>query len=133
MTQNIYDNEAFFRGYGRLPRSVDGLDGAPEWPALRSLLPDMSQTSWLSGRGLKVLNLGCGYGWFCRWARQKRAAHVLRIDVPQRMLEQAREATHDAAITYARADLECLELPPAPSTWSSVHWHCTTWRTSADS
>jgi len=33
MTQNIYDNEEFFAGYSRLRRSVEGLDGAPEWPA----------------------------------------------------------------------------------------------------
>ena len=39
MTQNIYDNPEFFEGYGRLPRSVEGLEGAPEWPALRVLLP----------------------------------------------------------------------------------------------
>ena len=41
MTQNIYDDEQFFEGYSRLPRSVEGLDGAPEWPALRALLPDL--------------------------------------------------------------------------------------------
>jgi hypothetical protein len=34
MTQNIYDNEEFFAGYSRLPRSVEGLDGAPEWFAI---------------------------------------------------------------------------------------------------
>ena len=34
MTQNIYDDEDFFREYSRLPRSVAGLDAAPEWPAL---------------------------------------------------------------------------------------------------
>src|SRR6267378_1634585 len=28
MTQNIYDDETFFEGYARLPRSVAGLDGA---------------------------------------------------------------------------------------------------------
>ncbi|MBF3542891.1 SAM-dependent methyltransferase, partial [Burkholderia pseudomallei] len=33
MTQNIYDDPDFFEGYGQLPRSRDGLDGAPEWPS----------------------------------------------------------------------------------------------------
>ena len=66
MTQNIYDNDEFFAGYGQLPRSVEGLDGAPEWPALRAMLPDL--------HGLKVLDLGCGFGWFCRWAREQGAA-----------------------------------------------------------
>jgi SAM-dependent methyltransferase len=104
MTQNIYDHEEFFEAYSRLRRSVEGLDGAPEWPALRALLPEL--------RGLKVLDLGCGFGWFCRWARQQGAAHALGIDVSERMLARARAATQDTAITYTRADMEHLELPP---------------------
>jgi ubiquinone/menaquinone biosynthesis C-methylase UbiE len=104
MTQNIYDDEEFFAGYSRLRRSVEGLDGAPEWPALRALLPNLS--------GLKVLDLGCGFGWFCRWARQQGAAAVVGIDVSEKMLTRGRDATSDPAITYIRADLEHLELPP---------------------
>src|SRR5437764_451344 len=104
MTQNIYDNDKFFAGYGQLPRSVDGLDGAPEWPALRAMLPDL--------HGLKVLDLGCGFGWFCHWAREQGAAQVLGIDVSEKMLARARATTQDAAITYSRADMEQLELPP---------------------
>jgi hypothetical protein len=41
MTQNICDDEDFFWEYSRLPRSVAGLDAAPEWPALQALLPDL--------------------------------------------------------------------------------------------
>lgn len=103
MTQNIYDNAEFFEGYSRLPRSVEGLDGAPEWPALRALLPDL--------RGATVLDLGCGFGWFCRWARQHGAAHVTGMDVSEKMLARARAAGDDAAITYIKADMEGLELP----------------------
>src|ERR1700689_3875022 len=58
MTQNIYDNPEFFAGYSQLGRSVDGLDGAAEWPALRAMLPAME--------GINVVDLGCGFGWFCR-------------------------------------------------------------------
>jgi SAM-dependent methyltransferase len=104
MTQNIYDDEAFFAGYSRLPRSVHGLDGAPEWPALRALLPGL--------QGRKVLDLGCGFGWFCRWAREEGAAHVLGIDVSGKMLARARAAGRDPAIFYVRADLEQLALRP---------------------
>lgn len=104
-TQNIYDNPEFFAGYSRLGRSIEGLTGAAEWPALRSLLPDL--------RGLRVVDLGCGFGWFCRWAREQGAAKVLGIDVSERMLARARAATADAAITYTRADMEGLDLPEA--------------------
>jgi ubiquinone/menaquinone biosynthesis C-methylase UbiE len=103
MTQNIYDNEEFFAGYSRLRRSIVGLDGAPEWPALRALLPDL--------RGRRVLDLGCGFGWFCRWAREQGADHVLGIDISEKMLARARATTQDGAITYTRADMEQLELP----------------------
>src|SRR3974377_2368260 len=105
MTQNIYDNPEFFEGYSRLGRSVEGLAGAPEWPSLRALLPDM--------RGLRVVDLGCGFGWFCRWAREQGAAQALGIDVSERMFTRARVTTSDGAITYERADLERLELPEA--------------------
>ena len=104
MTQNIYDDDGFFAGYSQLPRSVEGLDAAPEWPALRALFPDL--------RGRAVLDLGCGFGWFCRWARGQGASRILGIDVSEKMLTRARDTTEDTAITYARADMENLALPP---------------------
>ncbi len=103
MTQNIYDDETFFAGYSQLGRSVAGLDGAAEWPALRALLPDM--------RGARVLDLGCGFGWFCRWAAEAGATRVLGLDISENMLARARATTTDAAISYARADLERPDLP----------------------
>jgi SAM-dependent methyltransferase len=103
MTQNIYDDDDFFQEYSRLPRSVEGLDAAPEWPALRALLPSLD--------GLRVVDLGCGFGWFCRWAREQRAAAVLGIDASAKMLARASGATGDPSITYTRADMEGLELP----------------------
>ena len=105
MTQNIYDNPDFFAGYSNLGRSVHGLDGAAEWPALRAMLPDM--------RGLRVVDLGCGFGWFCRWARESGAASVLGLDVSEKMLDRARADTADTAVEYARADLERLALDEA--------------------
>jgi len=103
MTQNIYDDAGFFAGYSQLPRSVYGLDGAPEWPALRALLPDL--------RERRVLDLGCGFGWFCRDARAQGAAQVRGIDVSERMLERARRETADVHVSYERADLETVTLP----------------------
>ncbi|QCI67475.1 class I SAM-dependent methyltransferase [Phreatobacter stygius] len=104
MTQNIYDQPTFFEGYSRLPRSVEGLDAAPEWPALRALLPNLA--------GASVLDLGCGFGWFCRAAREMGAGKVLGIDVSENMLARARAATVDGAISYAKGDLEQVVLQP---------------------
>lgn len=117
MAQNIYDNEAFFVGYSQLPRSIEGLDGAPEWPSLRALLPELA--------GRRVLDLGCGFGWFSRWARAQGAAEILGVDLSERMLTRAKAETRDAAISYVKADLE--KFSAAPETfdlaYSSLAFH----------
>lgn len=103
MSQNIYDNPGFFEGYAQLPRSRQGLAGAPEWPALQAMLPPLD--------GKRVLDLGSGYGWFCRVAREQGAAEVLGIDLSARMLARAAELTRDEGIHYRQGDLNGLELP----------------------
>jgi len=102
MAQNIYDNPAFFEGYAQLPRSVQGLDGAPEWPALKAMLPELREKS--------VIDLGCGYGWFCRVARERGATQVTGVDISEKMLARAAELTDDAVIHYQRSSLESLVL-----------------------
>lgn len=117
MAQNIYDDPDFFAGYSQLPRSIDGLAGAPEWPALRALLPDL--------QGHDVLDLGCGYGWFSRWAAEHGASSVLGLDLSEMMLQRAIEAGHHECITYQREDLEHVQLPIARFTlaFSSLAFH----------
>lgn len=102
MAQNIYDNPDFFAGYSQLPRQVDGLAAAPEWPALRAMLPDL--------KGRRVVDLGCGFGWFARWARGAGAADVLGLDLSEAMIARARADTADEAIGYAIADLDTVDL-----------------------
>lgn len=117
MAQNIYDTPEFFDAYRQLDRQVRGLDGAPEWPALRALLPDI--------RGKRVIDLGCGFGWFARWAMGQGAAGVLGVDLSEAMLSRARAETADPGVLYLRADLESLELPEAAFdlAYSSLAFH----------
>lgn len=117
MSQNAYDKPDFFEGYSRLGRSVHGLQGAPEWPVLQSMLPDIN--------GLRVVDLGCGFGWFCRWVREAGAADVLGIDLSEKMLTRAQADTADPAVTYQRADLENLQLPEGglDLVYSSLAFH----------
>ncbi|WP_043622529.1 bifunctional 2-polyprenyl-6-hydroxyphenol methylase/3-demethylubiquinol 3-O-methyltransferase UbiG [Ensifer sp. ZNC0028] len=117
MAQNIYDRPEFFEGYSQLGRSVHGLAGAAEWPAIRALLPDLS--------GNRVVDLGCGYGWFSRYAREAGAAHVLGLDLSEKMIARAKADTSDAAIDYRIADLDQLDLPEASFdfAYSSLAFH----------
>lgn len=103
MTQNIYDDPAFFAGYATLDRSIKGLDGAPEWAKVQAMLPPLA--------GKQVLDLGCGYGWFCRYARDAGAAKTVGLDVSTLMLAKAREMTEGAGIEYRQEDLSTLQLP----------------------
>jgi ubiquinone/menaquinone biosynthesis C-methylase UbiE len=105
MPRNIYDDPAFFAGYSQLRRSREGLTGAPEWPALRRLLPALE--------GTRVLDLGCGFGAFARWAREMGAVSVLGVDRSKNMLARARAQTQDPEIAYCLADIEHLALPAA--------------------
>lgn len=105
MAQNIYDKPEFFGEYSQMQRSVHGLDGASEWPAVRALLPDLT--------GKRVVDLGCGFGWFSRLAMAEGAASVLGLDISEKMIARARAETTDAAITYEIADLDHLKLTEA--------------------
>ncbi|EWY38346.1 SAM-dependent methyltransferase [Skermanella stibiiresistens SB22] len=103
MARNVYDDPDFFNGYSQLPRQVRGLDGAPEWAAIRAMLPDL--------KGKRVADLGCGFGWASRWMRGQGAASVVGIDLSRNMIARARADTADAGIDYRVADLETLDLP----------------------
>jgi SAM-dependent methyltransferase len=81
MAQNVYNFPAFFAAYATLRRSQEGLAGAPEWPDLQSMVGSVA--------GDKVLDLGCGYGWFCRWAAENGAREALGLDVSRKMIKRA--------------------------------------------
>ncbi|WP_296520051.1 bifunctional 2-polyprenyl-6-hydroxyphenol methylase/3-demethylubiquinol 3-O-methyltransferase UbiG [Rhodoplanes sp.] len=100
--QNIYDDPVFFESYERLRRNGTGLNDALEQPALWSLLPPLG--------GLRVLDLGCGFGDFARKARAAGARAVLGLDVSEKMLARARALTDDPSITYRQGSIERLDL-----------------------
>lgn len=103
MKENRYDDEQFFKKYSEMPRSREGLSGAGEWYALRQILPDFQEK--------RVLDLGCGYGWHCKYAADHGAVSVLGTDISHRMLETARQKNSDPGITYQCAAMEDLDFP----------------------
>lgn len=103
MKQNKYDDSAFFAAYKEMPRSIGGLGAAGEWHEFKALLPDL--------QGKSVLDLGCGFGWHCRYAREQHAVEVVGVDISAKMLESARVQTDDPAITYLQAPIEDIDFP----------------------
>ena len=103
MKENRYDDQEFFEKYSHMSRSEKGLAGAGEWPVLQAMLPDFTQK--------QVLDLGCGYGWHCRYAMEKGAASVLGIDLSEKMLDQARKINQPAGVEYLRCALEDYAYP----------------------
>ncbi|KAK0712395.1 S-adenosyl-L-methionine-dependent methyltransferase, partial [Lasiosphaeria miniovina] len=101
MPQNIYDTPGFFTNYSKLLRSREGLQGAPEWPRLQSFFPDLG--------GARVLDLGCGFGWYSRWMHDHGAVEVRAVDLSENMLGQARlmtDAGQYRGVMFERADLD---------------------------
>jgi SAM-dependent methyltransferase len=85
MAQNIYDSPSFFAQYAAMPRSQHGLSESPEWPVLQLMIGSVARNS--------VLDLGCGYGWYCRWAAEQGASSVKGVDISAMMIQRARELT----------------------------------------
>lgn len=102
---NPYDDPAFFAAYAQMTRSRQGLDGAGEWLQLKQLLPDVT--------GMDVLDLGCGYGWHCRYVADSGARSVLGLDQSARMLAEASVRNAHERIVYRQCSLQDYDYPPA--------------------
>lgn len=102
MKQNKYDDPGFFGKYSEMPRSIGGLNAAGEWPVLRTMLPAL--------RNKKVLDLGCGFGWHCKYAREQQARSVVGVDLSEKMLAYAIENNNDSAIEYRRLAIEDINF-----------------------
>lgn len=102
MKENKYDDPSFFDKYSQMPRSVGGLNAAGEWHVLRGMIPAL--------KNKRVLDLGCGFGWHCRYAREQGAKFVTGVDISARMLERARNFTQDEAIEYRQQAIEDIDF-----------------------
>jgi 2-polyprenyl-3-methyl-5-hydroxy-6-metoxy-1,4-benzoquinol methylase len=103
MKENKYDTPSFFEQYGKMLRSEKGLEGAGEWHTFQKMLPDLTSKD--------IIDLGCGFGWHCRFAIEQGAKSVTGIDLSEKMLEKAKEINQLNGITYIRKALEDLDYP----------------------
>lgn len=103
MKQNKYDDPAFFSAYEQMTRSVNGLEGAGEWHILKELIPELKDKT--------VLDLGCGFGWHCRYAGEQQANFVVGVDISEKMIQRAIEMTKDLSISYIHSSIEDIDFP----------------------
>ena len=108
--RNEYEDEAFFQQYAQMSRSREGLSAAGEWHQLRPLFPPLE--------GKSVLDLGCGYGWHCKFAAEQGARQVLGIDLSRKMIEEARRRNSGAGIRYQVCGIGEYAYPEAA--WDCV-------------
>lgn len=102
MKQNKYDDSIFFDKYSNMERSKNGLEGAGEWHELRKMLPYL--------RDKRVLDLGCGFGWHCRYAVENGARSVIGVDISQKMLSAAKSKTDSEKIQYLCMPIEDIDF-----------------------
>ena len=103
MKQNKYDDDTFFNKYSNMDRSKNGLEGAGEWHELKNMLPDFKDK--------RVLDLGCGFGWHCRYAVENGARSVIGIDISQKILSEAKSKTKCGNIEYICMPIEDIDFP----------------------
>ncbi len=114
-SQNIFDDEVFFEGYREL-REGANFNDLLEQPAMDALLDDVS--------GLRILDIGCGYGRNCA-SFAKNARSVVGIDISRKMLNVAEKENSASNIRYIQmdmADLSSLE-GPFDLIYSSLAFH----------
>jgi SAM-dependent methyltransferase len=98
MKQNIYDMQEFFEGYMNLRKGEQGLNGVLEQPTLRSLLPNL--------QGMRILDLGCGFGGFAAYALERGASSFVWVDISARMISEARALIKDERATFVNQAVE---------------------------
>jgi len=103
MKQNKYDDDVFFNKYSNMSRSKNGLEGAGEWHELKKMMPNFKDK--------RVLDLGCGFGWHCRYAVENGAKSVIGIDISQKMLSEAKNKTKYGNIEYICMPIEDIDFP----------------------
>lgn len=57
------------------------------------------------------MDLGCGFGWHCRYAVENGARSVIGIDISQKMLSEAKSKTKCGNIEYICMPIEDIDFP----------------------
>lgn len=111
MSQNIYDRQDFFTAYSEIiDRSGHkDLDTDLLWKRLRTLLPPPAVIN-----NAHILDVGCGSGWFARWAVDHGAASVTAVDISRNMIAKAHTLNGDNDVYKAKIAYRIVDLDADP-------------------
>lgn len=102
--QNIYDDPVFFEGYRDLRARPVTLNAAIEHGAMEALMPPALD-------GIRVLDIGCGFGDLCVRLRSLGVGSVLGLDASRRMIEEAKARIRDDNIRLVHQPIETFIFP----------------------
>ena len=97
----VYDQPIFFEKYCLYRTQPCSPNNQLEQPTIKSLLPSL--------RGKTVLDIGCGFGDFCRYAAEQEASHVLGIDPSLNMYKMACSKNPGNQVSYKNIAVEYFE------------------------
>lgn len=95
---NVYDNLVFFRKYLEYRKNPNCLNNATEQEIVRSIIPNLV--------GKTILDVGSGFGEFCKYASCKGANLVIGIDSSKMMYQYAKKNNSGDNIRYINSSFE---------------------------
>ena len=99
--QNVFDNSEFFEKYKQLREKEINLNELLEQPAMAKLLPNLE--------GMRVLDLGCGYGHNCVDFINRGAEKVVGVDISEKMLSVAKKEAVSENIEYINMSMTDID------------------------
>ena len=100
-SQNIYDNEHFYKEYREMREQNLNANELIEIPIMKSMLPDL--------KGKRILDLGCGNGAMSKYFIEQGASYVLALDISENMITEAKEKNNNPNITYDVLGMEKID------------------------
>lgn len=101
------DEQDVYRNWGKLSKRFDHVFFGPNTSYYERIFDDLVRTGLESGGEKRVLEIGCGTGWYSDRIASFGAASVLGIDISPKRLEQARQKYErpGKSLKYALADV----------------------------
>ncbi|WP_414043196.1 class I SAM-dependent methyltransferase [Macrococcus sp. EM39E] len=101
MSQNIYDNEHFYKGYTKIRNNKLSYNEIIEMPVMKAELPNIE--------GKMVLDIGCGMGKFIQYMLDMNPKQIVGLDISNNMISYAKDNINDERVSFVVSDILSFE------------------------